>query len=372
MQAYTSKYIFDGTTIHSEMALITEQNIIRDLVPVSQLKDKTNLINCGDGVITPGFIDLQVNGCGGVLFNQSTSIATLDTIYKTWLEHGVTGFLPTIITCDFKQIIEALEVVKQWFSLYGSNKGVLGIHIEGPFISKIKCGIHDVDYIIKPTQELLEKIVSYAHLFPIKLTIAPEEFTLEQIKYLIDHNIILSIGHSNATAQEANAAINLGVKTATHLFNAMSGLSARNSGVIGAILTSDIYAGIIVDMLHVDKNNINLLNKIKPKQMYLVSDAVTAVSSSLTSFDLCGKTIYVKGKQYVDANDILAGANLTLSQALENCVKLCGIDLVNALAMVTSIPAKVIGQEHKVGYIKPGYLAQLSYLNLNNYNCKTL
>jgi N-acetylglucosamine-6-phosphate deacetylase len=372
MQAYTSKYVFDGTNLHANMVVVTEHNRIKDLIPLSKLETQVDIINCGAGVITPAFIDLQVNGCGGVLFNQNISLNTLETIYKTWLNLGVGWFLPTLITCNFKQIIQALEVVKQWFEQYGATKGVIGIHIEGPFISKIKCGIHDVDYIIEPTMPLLEKIVSYGHFFPIKLTIAPEQFTPEQIEYLVANNIILAIGHTNATAEETTAAIKLGAKTATHLFNAMSGLTARNAGAICAILAENVYAGVIADMLHVDKNNIKLINKIKPQKIYLVSDAVTAVASSLTSFDLCGKTIFVQGDKYVDVNNVLAGANLTLNQAVKNCIESCEISISDTLAMVTSIPAQVLGLEHKMGYIKPGYPATLSYLDLTNYNCKTL
>ena len=369
-KALTSKYIFDGTTIReNEVVLINEDTII-DIIPRANLQSTTTVTDFGDGIICPGFIDLQLNGCGGVLFNNAISCDTLEVMYQTWLKFGTTGFLPTLISSDFKDVVHSLQVIQQWFAQYGNTRGVLGIHLEGPFISKIKCGIHEKKYIVTPTDQLLQQIVAYRQFFPIKMTIAVEEFTQEQIQFLTANDIILAIGHSNATYAVAQQAIEWGVSSSTHMFNAMSGLTARNPGVIGAILNSNIFTGIIVDMLHVDSANIQLLERVKSGYVYLVSDAVTSAGTDIEQFDLAGKTIYVNDGKCVDENGVLGGANITLNEAIRNCVKYCNLSLSSSLAMATSIPAQVLSVDNVLGRIKNGYRADLVYLNLDDFTCK--
>src|SRR5579863_4098917 len=237
-KSYTAKYIFDGSNLLQDTVVLVKDGIISDILPLNKLADKNLVKDYGDCIITAGFIDLQLNGCGGVLFNDDISHNTLEVMYQTCLKYGTTSFLPTLITCDFKDVVKALETVKSWFALHRSKRGVIGLHLEGPFISTIKKGIHPEQFIIPPTDELLAQIVAYQKDFPIKMTIAPEVFTLEQIKFLIDNKIIVSLGHSNASCAEAEAAIKLGAKTSTHIFNAMSGLTARNPGLIAAILNT--------------------------------------------------------------------------------------------------------------------------------------
>ena len=368
MEAFTSRYIFDGNVLHEYSAVIVDKHLITDLVPLSDIPFDMKITNLGDGVIAPGFIDLQLNGCGGVLFNNDISQNTLEVMYQTWLKFGTTGFLPTLITSgEFGNIIAALEVVKDWFSKFGNCRGVLGIHLEGPFISKVRHGIHNEEFIIPPTIALLERIVCYRQFFPIKMTIAVENFTKEQIKFLIDNKIILSIGHSDANYTQAEEVIKLGASTATHVFNAMSGLSGRNPGVIGAILNNDVYAGVIADMFHVDRANIRLLDKFKRGWIYLVSDAVTPAGTHLDQFDLLGKTLYLKDGRCIDKDGVLGGAYLTMSGAVKNCVDQCGLGLATALAMASLIPAKVMELDNILGKIKNGYRADLIYLGLNDF-----
>ena len=262
MQIFSAKYLFDGEDILENKAVMIENHIIQAVVELNTI-NKNECKYLGDGIIAPGFIDLQLNGCGGVLFNTTINKATLETMYQTCLRYGTTSFLPTLITCKFTDIELALKVVQDWFNQYGSSRGVIGVHIEGPFISKYKKGIHSEEYIRAPNSKLLELIASYTKCFPIKMTIAPEIFTLEQIKFLHNAGVVLSIGHSNASYNEAVQGINCGITTATHMFNTMSGLTGRNPGVIGAVLNTDIYAGIIVDLYHVDPANVELTYKIK-------------------------------------------------------------------------------------------------------------
>ncbi|MBP9743649.1 MAG: N-acetylglucosamine-6-phosphate deacetylase [Burkholderiales bacterium] len=382
MQAFTSKYIFDGSALLENKVVLVDNGFIHGIVDYPLPNKQTSrsnifnnssvnpiITNLGEGVITSGFIDLQVNGCGGVLFNEQISLNTLEIMYQTWLKFGTTSFLPTLISCDFKDVLKALAVVKQWFLKFGNKRGVLGIHLEGPFISKIKRGIHPEQSIISPTMELLCQITAYRRFFPIKMTIAVEEFTQAQIQFLLDEQIIVAIGHSNANHAQVLASIELGVGTATHMFNAMSGLTARNPGVIGAILNSDIYTGVIADGLHVAAANINILTKLKPDQVYLVTDAVTPSGTNLDTFQICGQTLYVRNGECITQDGTLGGAYLTMNKALEYCIKECNLSLANSLAMASTIPAVVMKVDDIIGRIKSGYRADLIYLDLNNFSC---
>lgn len=370
MRGFTSKYIFDGEKLLSNKIILVDDKKIIDIVDQAPANIQVQYL--GDGVISQGFVDLQLNGCGGVLFNDTIDEHTLSIMNDTWRHYGTTGFLPTLITSPFSDVIKALNVCKSWFEKHGNKHGVLGIHLEGPFLSLQKSGIHPKEHVIKPTDEMLQQIVSYRRYFPIKMTIAIEEFTESQIKYLADNDIIISMGHTNATYDIAKKSIELGAKTATHIFNAMSGLTGRNPGVIGAILNSDIYTGLIVDMLHVDGGNVELLKKVKDNQVYLVTDAVTPTGTEMTEFDFAGKHLYVKDGKCLDNEGVLGGAYLTMNDGVKNMVKYCNIDLATALKMATLIPLKVLDLDNEMGYIKKSYRADLIYLDLDSYTCQVL
>jgi N-acetylglucosamine-6-phosphate deacetylase len=368
MQVIAAKYLFDGETLLENKALIIDNNLIQKIIDIN-LATSLNYNYLGDGIIAPGFIDLQLNGCGGVLFNETTDMPTLETMYQTCLRFGTTSFLPTLITSDINTVTLALNTVKEWFATYGNTRGGIGIHLEGPFIAKDKKGIHSEEHIIKPEDKLLALVTQYVKHFPIKMTIAVETFTEAQIKFLYNAGIILSIGHSNANYAQAVKAIQCGITTATHVFNAMSGLTARNPGVIGAILNNNIYAGVIADLLHVDAANIELLYKLKPDKLYLVTDSVTPMGTKLTKFMLAGKELSVKDGKCIDENNVLGGANLTMNNAIKNCVEECHIPLPQALKMASLIPAQVMHLDNTLGKIKPNYRADLVYLEPNNYEC---
>lgn len=358
--ALSADVTFNGKFLNANPYAIlidVARNKIVKIVAPDAIPNGYKHIHLKDKVLAPGFIDLQVNGCGGVNFNQDISINALTTMKNTLEKHATTGFLPTLITCDFNDVITALEVIKQWFNQYGDSFGVLGIHLEGPFISKEKHGIHPIKHIIAPTLKNLELIAQYRKYFPIKLTIAPEVFTFDQIKYLVDAGITLSIGHSNADYKTVKQAIDLGVITATHMFNAMSGLSARNPGVIGSFLsTPNTFNGIIVDLLHVDPVNVKLLSQVKADTTYLVSDAVAPTSTTMDKFTFANTELYVKDGKCVDKNGTLGGAILTLDYAVYNCVTKCNIYPAHALKMASIIPSDVMNFNH-LGRIAPNAYA---------------
>lgn len=372
MRAITAKYIYDGVNLLINKVVLIADNQIIDVIDKSKVFDSGQIEDFGNAVITSGFIDLQLNGCGGALFNASITSDTLETMHQTNLRFGTTGYLPTLITADFADSLTALAVVKEWFKSYGNTRGVLGVHLEGPFLSHEKRGIHPDEFIIKPTDAMLAEIVKFTKYFPIKVTLAPENVTPQQIKFLVDHGVIVSLGHSNASFEEAQQAFDYGAKTVTHMFNAMSGMTGRNPGLIAAVLANSCYLGLIVDLLHVDKANIKLMTMLKPASIYLVTDAVTPTGTTMTEFDFAGKHLYVRDGKCVDDAGTLGGAYLTMNEAIRNCVKYCEVSLEQALAMATIIPAQVLGLDHELGKIAKGYRADLIAMDLADYNCRII
>lgn len=372
MRVLTAKYIFDGVSLLQNKAILVADGLIVDVVDLVKIFDKSQIEDFGDTVISAGMIDLQLNGCGGVLFNDTINMATLETMHQTNLRFGTTSYLPTLITSSFDDVKKALEVVKSWFHQFGNTRGVIGIHLEGPFLSIEKRGIHPLEYIAKPDDEMLTLIASYAKYFPIKLTLAPENFTVEQIKYLVKHDVIISIGHTNATFEQAQMAFDNGALTATHMFNAMSGMTGRNPGVISAILSNSNYQGLIVDLLHVDKNNVKLVSKLKPTTTYLVTDAVTPTGTDMTEFDFAGKHLYVRDGKCLDDTGTLGGAYLTMNEAIRNCVKKCDISLEQALSMATLVPAQLLGIDDQVGKVSVGNRADLIAVSLQDFSCEII
>mgnify|MGYP000606068597 FL=1 len=369
MRVVSAKYIFDGVNLLSDKAVLIDGNTIIDVVDKNKVYDASQIEDFGDSVISAGLIDLQLNGCGGVLFNDSITLETLETMHQTNLRYGTTSYLPTLITSAVADVMQALEVTKQWFKLYGNTRGVVGLHLEGPFLSVEKRGIHPLEFIIKPTDDLLAAIVPYTKFFPIKMTLAPENFTTAQIEYLVKHGVIVSVGHTNATYAQAEAAFNHGAATVTHMFNAMSGMTGRNPGVIAAVLANAPYLGLIVDLLHVDKANVRLLSQLKPTTTYLVTDAVTPTGTDMTEFDFAGKHLYVREGRCVDDAGTLGGAYLTMNEAVEKCVNECELSLEQTLTMATLTPARLMGLDQQLGKIAAGYRADLIALNLKDYSC---
>lgn len=372
MRVITAKAVFDGVNLLSNKAVLIADGVIIDVIDRDKVYDATQIEDFGNSVISAGLIDLQLNGNGGALFNDSISFASLETMHQTNLRFGTTSYLPTLITSDLNDVRAALEVTKEWFKQYGNTRGVIGLHLEGPFLSKEKRGIHPLEFVTLPTDAMLIEIASYTKYFPIKLTLAPENFKPEQIAYLVKHGVIVSVGHTNASFAQAQMAFDNGASTVTHMFNAMSGLTGRNPGVIGAVLANSSYLGLIVDLLHVDKANVNLITKLKPTTTYLVTDAVTPTGTAMTEFDFAGKHLYVRDGRCVDDAGTLGGAYLTMNEAVRNCVNECGVSLEQTLMMATLTPAKLMGLEQEIGKVAKGYRAELIALDLDDYSCKLI
>jgi N-acetylglucosamine-6-phosphate deacetylase len=332
----------------------------RDFTPNPDVES----IDLQNAYLAPGFIDLQLSGCGGVLFNDAITAETLQMMHRTNLRSGTTGFLPTLITTSEENMQSALDVVRRYCA--NARGGVLGIHLEGPYINPERKGIHSVNFIRKASKAMIEQIADAAGEFPVMLTLAPERNEVSTVRALVDAGVVVSSGHSNAHYAEAIAGFDAGIRVATHLFNAMSPWTGREPGLVGAVLArDDVAAGIIADGFHVHYASIRLAKSIKRQGLFLVTDSVTPTGTSMQAFQFAGRTVFVKEGRCVSADGTLGGALLTMIAAIANSVRHAGIPLLEAVRMATLYPARVMKLDHEFGRVMEGYLADLTVFDHN-------
>ncbi len=313
-------------------------------------------------LLLPGFIDVQVNGGGGVLFNDDPSLESIQAIGAAHRRFGTTGFMPTLISDDLDTIGQAIAAVQS--ALDSGFPGVLGIHIEGPFLNWARRGVHDPKHL-RLLETGLVSLLCRLRSGRTLLTLAPEMTTTDMIAALAKAGVLISAGHSNATYAETTAAIAHGVRGFTHLFNAMARLEPRQPGIVGAALyDTGTWCGIIVDGHHVDPVMLKLALRCKRHDRFmLITDAMPPVGSSLSSFVLQGKTISVADGVCSDASGTLAGTALDMATAVRNAVSLLDLDITEAARMASEYPAEFLGLGSELGRIAPGYRANLTLLN---------
>ncbi len=356
--AFTNGVIYTGYEILYGHAVIVENDLIKAIVPEEELPHGIQQVNLNGNNLTAGFIDLQLNGCGGVMFNEQTTVETLEIMQATNLKSGTTSYLPTFITSPDEGMKIAVKVMRDYLAKYQNQ--ALGLHLEGPYLSKEKKGVHREEYIREITPEMKTFLCDNADVIT-KITLAAENPTTQYIADFVEKGIIVSLGHSNATYEVANQAIAKGISFATHLHNAMSPISSgRAMGVVGAVLDSDLYAGIIVDGLHVEFGNVRIAKKVKGDKLCIVTDATAAAGSDIESFIFVGKTVYVRDGKCYDANGTLGGASVTMIESVENAVKKVGISLDETLRMCNLYPARAIGVDDHLGSIEAGKIANLT------------
>lgn len=358
MYAFVNGVIYTATEVLYDHALVVKDQWIEAVIPQNQLNAEIKRIDLKGSNLTAGFIDLQLNGCGGRMFNEDISLSTLEIMQQTNERSGTTSYLPTFITAPDDKIKRAVEIMREYLSKYENQ--ALGLHLEGPYLSVAKKGVHREEYIRAISPEMKEFLCANGDVIT-KLTLAAENPTADYIQDFVQAGIIISLGHSNADYATAQRAIAHGASFATHLHNAMSPISSgREMGVVGAVLDSAIYAGIIVDGLHVDYGNVRLAKKIKQDKLCLVTDATAAAGANIDSFIFEGKTVYVRDGKCYDANGTLGGSAVTMIESVRNCVQYAGIELAEALRMANYYPAKAIGVADKLGSIEPGKIANLT------------
>ena len=311
-----------------------------------------------DALLLPGFIDTQVNGGGGVLFNEDPSPEGIAAIAAAHRRYGTTGYLPTLISDHLDVVTLGVDAVNQ--AMARGAPGLLGVHLEGPFLNPARKGIHDLSRIQKLDASLVPTLRKLSRGKTL-MTLAPETVEPELIKALAASGIIVSAGHSDATYEQAKAALAGGVTGFTHLFNAMSPLSARAPGMVGAALENQTaWSGIIVDGHHVAPATLKIALKCRPRAKFmLVTDAMPCVGSGQDHFILNGKRITVLDGLCFDDNGTLAGSSLDMASAVRNAQSLLGLDLAEASRMASLYPAAFLGLDRELGRIAVGFRASL-------------
>jgi N-acetylglucosamine-6-phosphate deacetylase len=354
--------LFDGFTMRGPASVRISNGRI-DSISYGKPNASASVRLSSDTVLAPGFIDIQVNGGGGVLLNDQPTQRGVLSIVEAHRKGGTTGCLPTLIT-DRVEVIEQLAAVAQTCLMIPE---VLGFHLEGPALNTFRKGIHRESEIRTPDQRDLAAIRNFGICGRSVVTLAPERVPASMIEELVGVGLRVSAGHSEATAAETKQAASLGVSGVTHLFNAMSQLRAREPGLVGAALEDGrLFAGIICDGVHVDRTSLRIAFQCKGRdRLMLVTDAMPLVGTSESQFFLQGRHITLHENRLTGPDGTLAGAHLTMIDAVRNAVTLLDLPLVDALIMASRTPATFLGLESDLGTIAPGYRADLVAFNAN-------
>ena len=334
--------IFDGETWHTDSGLVVDGDVIKSITPLSNLPGDIRRVELKGGKLVPGFIDVQVNGGGGVLLNDGPSINAIRTICDAHFAFGTTALLPTLIT-DTPEITAA-AIAAGKAAAQEKVAGFLGLHLEGPHLSLTHKGTHDPK-LIRPMDDAdLLAIIEAVQELPVLLTtVAPETVSAEKIRAMVDAGVIVSLGHSGASYEVALAAKDAGATMVTHLFNAMSQLGHRSPGVVGAVLQSgELSAGLIADGFHVDKASMAIALRAKqgPAKIFLVTDAMSTIGTDISSFTLNGRRITRAGGRLTLDDGTLAGADLDMISAVRFVHRELGLSLDESLRMASLYPAQ--------------------------------
>jgi N-acetylglucosamine-6-phosphate deacetylase len=360
--AITGARVFDGQSILPEAAVIIDGEHIDAVTPQRHLDPSLRRIELDGGLLAAGFIDVQVNGGGGTLFNAEPTPEGAVRIAGAHRRFGTTGLLPTVIT-DRDDIIrsaaDAITVARRLRS-----PGILGIHIEGPFIDSRRRGAHAQEFIRPITQDDIDWLAGLDCGAAV-LTVAPSAMPPEAITALTKAGLIISLGHSEATAEEAAAALAAGARGFTHLYNAMSQLSGRAPGMVGAALADGgSWCGIIADGHHVSAEALKIAIAAKPRgKVFLITDAMPSAAGGPQRFELQSRPVRVRDGRLELADGTLAGSTLTLDRAVRYCCTELGVPLEEALRMASLYPAAFLKLDHRLGRIARGFLANLVHLD---------
>lgn len=363
--AYSAPQIFDGHSAHQDSALLVEHGVVVAIVALGDVPQAAKRVNFEEGILCPGFVDLQVNGGGGRMLNDDASLDAIKIMCAAHRAFGSTSLLPTLIT-DTPQIT-AKAVAAAIQAQEAKVQGFAGLHLEGPHLSVARQGAHDPKLIRAMDSEDLRALLSAKQkLTTLLTTVAPESVTPDQIRAMTKEGIIVSLGHSDCDYNTAMSCFEAGASMVTHLFNAMSQMSNREPGLVGAALDCGLVsAGIIVDGFHVHAATIRAALKAKtaPGALFLVTDAMSTVGSDITSFELNGRTILRSGGRLTLADGTLAGADIDMISTVRFAANNLGISALTALSMATSAPARAIGRDQSIGTLWAGAKADLLHLS---------
>lgn len=338
--------IFDGTELQSGKAACFDQGVFTGLIDDNQIAPSARRVDLGGDILSPGFVDLQVNGGGGVMLNDAPSAAAISTIAAAHRGLGTTWLLPTLISDTAAQTAAAIKAAQM--AIAQGVAGVGGLHLEGPHLSIARKGAHDAALIRQMSPQDLDMLLEAAAQLPVlKVTIAPENVSLDQVRALRKAGILVSLGHSDADFDTCRAYAEAGASCVTHLFNAMSQMGNRAPGLVGAALDiGGLSCGLIADAVHVHPAAMRAAWQAKkgPGEIFLVSDAMAVAGTDQTRFTLNGRDIHRADGRLRLNDGTLAGADLDLVTAVRVMTGQVGVELAKALAAATGIPAALCGK----------------------------
>ncbi|KQT55240.1 MULTISPECIES: N-acetylglucosamine-6-phosphate deacetylase [unclassified Aureimonas] len=361
--AYVGADIFDGHTSRSGQALVVEDGQVAEIVSEAALPSSIERRSLDGGLLAPGFVDIQVNGGGGVLLNEEPTVEGIRRICAAHARYGSTALLPTVITDRPEITFAAIEAAAAAVS--AGVPGCIGIHVEGPFLSVARKGAHDPALIRRMEASDLEALLATT-LRPLLLTVAPESVSNAQISALSEAGIRVSLGHSDTDFETATAAFAAGASCVTHLFNAMSQMNHRSPGLVGAALASqEVWCGFIPDGFHVHPAALGAALRAKSgkRKLVAVTDAMPTVGSSEDRFELGGRVATRQNGRLTLADGTLAGSDLTMIGALHYLVRMLGVPLEEALRMCSLYPAEFLGLSERHGQFRPGSRADMVWIN---------
>lgn len=356
--------ILTADGFRDDLAVVIEDGRITALVSdaAPQLGSAAEQVDLGGGWLLPGFIDAQVNGGGGVLFNNTPDVESLRTLAAAHRRFGTTALLPTLISDDAEVMRTAIDATRA--AIEQGVPGVIGIHLEGPYIAPARKGTHDANKFRVPDADEIAMAASLDNGVTL-LTLAPERVPLDSIRALVERGVIVAAGHTAATYEEARAGLDAGIRGFTHLYNAMSPLTGREPGAVGAALEDrESWIGIIADGVHVHPGSLRVALAAKPPgKVMLVTDAMSPVGADSPSFELYGEVITVVDGVVRNAAGALAGSALDMATAVRNAVNLLGLPLDEASRMASRYPAQFLNVDDRLGEIAEGYQADLVLLD---------
>ena len=362
-QAITGSKLFNGIDFIEHKALLIEDQYIAGIVNKDAIPTDFQVKKLDGGILSPGFIDLQVNGGGGKLFNNSPDKESLNTIISAHQYFGTTSIMPTVISDSLNILQKCTDTISNEID---NNHSLLGIHIEGPFFNVKYRGVHQKQYINTINASYLN-LFETLDKFPVMLTLAPECISIKQLKHLKSLGFKILAGHTDANYDQLEEAVKYGLDGFTHLFNAMGQISAREPGVVGSAFDFDeTSASIIVDLHHVHPSLINLSFKQKPKgKLFFVSDSMATINHGEPSFELYDEVVSESNGRIINSEGKLAGSSITQIDAIKNAYQKCSIPLESAISMATLYPAEYLGVSDYIGQLKKGYRADLAHFDSN-------
>ncbi len=350
MKAYTNARVFNGEQFLQQVAVLTNNQSVTAIVAEDAIPDGYEIIDLQRQFLAPAFIDIQIYGGNGKLFSEEQSVAAVQSCYDYCLGGGASQFYITLATNSMEIFYKGIDTVRQYWQQGG--KGMPGLHLEGPYLNPLKKGAHIEKYIKTPVLEEVKALLAYGKDVIKIMTIAPEQCSDEIIQLLLDSGIVISAGHSNATYQQAMAAFDKGIPTATHLFNAMSPLQHRAPGLVGAIYNHPTAkSSVVPDGIHVDFAALRISKKVMGERLFIITDAVTEASEG-------GYPHVFKKDRYTMPDGTLSGSSLTMMKGVANFVNEVGTPLEEALRMASLYPAQVMRMDKKYGRIEKGFAAE--------------